>query len=65
LSSLGPPPAFPHAAAIDAVLTDPAVRESHLARGWDRYAETFTNAAIEQRFEALFDELVGSTPLPC
>jgi glycosyltransferase involved in cell wall biosynthesis len=47
------------AAAIDAVLTDPAVRESFLVRGWDRYEAKFTNAAIEQRFELLIDELVG------
>jgi hypothetical protein len=46
--------------AIDAVRTDPAVRESYLVRGWDRYAGKFTNAAIEERFEALFDELVGA-----
>lgn len=47
------------AAEIDAVLSDPAAREGHIARGVARYEERFTTAAIERRFGELFDELVA------
>lgn len=44
---------------IDAVLTDPDARERQLVKGWDRYEGTFTNAAIEARFERLWEELIS------
>jgi glycosyltransferase involved in cell wall biosynthesis len=47
------------AEALHEVLSDPAVRERQVARGWDRYEGRFTNAAIEARFEALVDELLS------
>ena len=46
------------AAQIDAVLTDPAEREKQTHLGWRRYDERFTNAAIETKFAALFDDLL-------
>jgi hypothetical protein len=30
-----------------------------VARGWDRYESRYTNAAIEERFLGLFDELIA------
>jgi glycosyltransferase involved in cell wall biosynthesis len=47
------------AAEIHAVLADPAAREAQVARGWRRFADTFTTAAIEAKFEALLDELLA------
>ena len=44
---------------LDAVLTDPDVREQHLHAGWKRYQEKFTNEAIEAKFAGLFDELLA------
>jgi glycosyltransferase involved in cell wall biosynthesis len=41
------------------VLADPAEREGQVARGWGRYESRFTNAAIEERFLGLFDELIA------
>ncbi len=44
---------------IDAVLTDPEVRESQISRGWERYSTNFSTAAIEAKFEKLLDELLA------
>lgn len=45
---------------IREVLADPVGRERQVARGWSRYESRFTNAAIEERFLGLFDELMAS-----
>ena len=45
--------------ALREVIADAARREAQLARGWDRYAAHFANAAIERRFAKLFDALIG------
>jgi glycosyltransferase involved in cell wall biosynthesis len=45
---------------IHDVLADPAARETQVARGRGRYESRFTNAAIEERFLGLFDELMAS-----
>ena len=45
---------------IREVLADPAEREGQVTRGWGRYESRFTNAAIEERFLELFDELIAS-----
>ena len=47
------------ATQIDAVMSDPDEREKQTHLGWQRYDGTFTNAAIEQRFSKLFDELLA------
>jgi glycosyltransferase involved in cell wall biosynthesis len=44
---------------IDAVLTDEAAREQAMNVGRDRYLTRFTNAAIREKFERLYTELVG------
>jgi glycosyltransferase involved in cell wall biosynthesis len=47
------------AAEIHAVIADRTSREAQIARGWRRYTDQFTNAAIEARFELLLDELLA------
>jgi glycosyltransferase involved in cell wall biosynthesis len=41
---------------LDAVLSDESERERQTHRGWERYDERFSTAAIDQRFGALVDE---------
>ncbi|HVK18404.1 MAG TPA: glycosyltransferase [Fimbriiglobus sp.] len=45
---------------IREVLADPAECQGQVLRGWDRYESQFTNAAIEERFLSLFDELLAN-----
>jgi glycosyltransferase involved in cell wall biosynthesis len=44
------------AAALDAVVSDPAVREGMMVRGWERYQAHFENSRIERSVQ----ELVGA-----
>lgn len=46
--------------ALHDVTGDAVRREGHIARGWDRYEDRFSNAAIERRFGKLFEALVAS-----
>ncbi|OWK40767.1 glycosyltransferase [Fimbriiglobus ruber] len=43
---------------LAAVINDRVSREAQIVRGWDRYAATFSNDVIGQKFETLFDELM-------
>ena len=45
------------AGRLHEAIADPAVKRRQLARGRQRYADHFDNAAIERRFLALFDAL--------
>lgn len=41
------------------VIGDRKLREEQIGRGWDRYAERFTNDAIARQFDTLVDQLLA------